>query len=88
MRPSVTSLAAVVLFLLVPGGFANEFYGGQSSKKHKDQLRIAIMRTVIVRVPQRTALASGSWARGIRWLDGTPLQNQVHCCVLPLKSDI
>lgn len=43
MRPSVTSLAAVVLFLLVPGGFANEFYGGQSSKKHKDQLRIAIM---------------------------------------------
>lgn len=70
MRPSVTSLAAVVLFLLVPGGFANEFYGGQSSKKHKDQLRIAIMRTVIVRVPQRTALASGSWARGYqmaRW---------------------
>lgn len=33
-------------FLFVPGVFANEFYGGKSSKRQRDQFRKAAMKVV------------------------------------------
>lgn len=64
-------------FLFVPGGFAVEFYGGKSSKKQRS-VWDGQHENGIMRAPQHTALANGGWARGIRWLVGTQLQNRVH----------
>lgn len=70
-------------FLFGPGGFANKFYGGKSSKRQRDHFRIATMKVVswepCSTQPWRVEAGRG----GIRWLVGTQLQNRVHsvCCL-------